>query len=385
MILYLSSAIPDDMFAIFLKDGCINCGHQAQKFNSLVIKGIAFHTAVEIISNPPYSIDANAQESRQVHYGNMHYHVLGTNKGKLHKLGNFREMLNTARKICDINVPETIICDAINPLASLCGIITSRKKHIPSIAIVTDIPEYMDEGRETIFTRITSWLMSKYDGYVLLTEAMNKHVNLNAKPYIIMEGLCDAESLSNAQECEKCKNGSFTCVYTGSLSKNTGIEELVDAFADEDLKCADLRIYGGGQLAEKLKKYEKRYANINYMGIVNNKEAVKAQRKADLLINPRPTDISYGNLSFPSKIMEYMVSGTPVLTTRLPGIPREYFEYMYTVDDNSISSLQDAIKMIMGYTAEERENKGKRARKYVLGEKNCIVQATRILELVGKL
>lgn len=385
MILYLSSAIPDDIFADFLEDGCINCGHQAQKFNSLVIKGMAFHTAVEIISNPPYSNDANIQESRQENYDNMHYHVLGSNKGKLHKLGNFREMLNTAREICQTNVPEAVICDAINPLASLCGIITSKKKHVPSIAIVTDIPEYMDEGKETIFTWITSWLMSKYDGYVLLTEAMNKHVNLNTKPYIVMEGLCDAGELSDAQEREKYKDGSFTCVYTGSLSKNTGIEELVDAFADEGLKCADLLIYGGGQLAEKLKEYEKRCVNIRYMGIVNNKEAVKAQRKADLLINPRPTDISYGNLSFPSKIMEYMASGTPVLTTRLPGIPKEYFGYMYTVDDNSISSLRDALKMIMSYTAEERENKGKRARRYVLGEKNCIVQASRILELVGKL
>lgn len=379
MLLYLSAAVDDADFAKLLGLGWVTGGHQAQKFNSLVIKGLASHTPVNAISNPPYT--AGDGETSETQRGNIHYTCLSANPGRFHKLRNFMEMRAAIKKCCQREKPEAVICDAISPLPSACGLLAGRRYHVPTIAVVTDIPEYMDAGHVSFFTGLTSFLMKKYDGFVFLTEAMNPLENKHGRPYIIMEGLCDAQEAEAEDGGQAEPNGTFTCVYTGSLSENTGLEELLTAFSDSSMVDITLLIYGGGKLADTVRQYEKRCPNIRYGGIVNNQDAVRAQKQADLLINPRPADILYGNVSFPSKLMEYMVSGTPVLTTRLPGIPKAYFEYVYAMDDNSPKEIIHCVKSIISEAAASRNEKGEKARRFVLEQKNNIRQAARILEL----
>lgn len=383
MILYLCSAITDERFSEYLKTGKIKNGHQAQKFNSLIIKGLANYSDVSVVANPPYCSGQEECKTCEDKIENIRYICLGNNQIKLHKLMNFREMYHYAKQFCTKERPEAIICDAINPLASLNALIMSRRYGISTVAIVTDIPEYMDAGRENIFTKITSVLLKKYDAYVLLTEAMNNLVNKKGRPYIIMEGSCDISELEKDDLKEKI-NSRFVCVYTGSLSGGTGIETLVDAFCKIDKNIAELHIYGSGVLVNRIKQVGNKSSNIIYKGNVSNREAVKAQKSADLLINPRPVDILYGNVSFPSKIMEYMASGTPVLTTRLPGIPKEYFNYVYTIEDDTSDGIVEAIYKIMNVVGESRKQLGMQARQYVLENKNNIIQASRIYELARK-
>lgn len=383
MILYLSSVIDDDAFAALVTDGKVTGGHQAQKFNSLVARGLSTITNVIAISNPPYAETEERILSNYVFCDSIKYVSISNNNSRLHKLQNYVEMSNYIKREAKGEIPEAIVCDAINPLASLNAIRYARKWHIPAVAIVTDVPEYMDRGRESIFTRLTSYLLKKYDAYVLLTEGMNQAVNANGKPYIIMEGLC--ESHDDMPALVVNDNAVFTCLYTGSLSRGTGIEELVHAVRQiNDIKI-ELKIYGNGELAEWLEALTKEDERIKYGGVITNAEAVEEQKKADLLINPRPTDIAYGNMSFPSKIMEYMASGTALLTTGLPGIPREYFEYFYLIDDYTANGIAEAIRSVYSLPASERELKAAMAREFVVKNKNNRVQAIRIMNLIGAL
>lgn len=383
MILYLCSAIADKRFSEYLEIGKIKNGHQAQKFNSLIIKGLANYSDVSVVANPPYCSGREVCKTCEDKIENIQYICLGNNQIKLHKLMNFREMYHYAKGFCTKERPEAIICDAINPLASLNALIMGRRYGVSTVAIVTDIPEYMDAGRENIFTRVTSVLLKHYDAYVLLTEAMNNLVNKKGRPYIIMEGSCDISETEKDDSKEK-NNPRFVCVYTGSLSEGTGIETLVEAFCKIDKNIAELHIYGSGVLADRIEQVGNEFSNIIYKGNVSNRESVNAQKSADLLINPRPVNISYGNVSFPSKIMEYMVSGTPVLTTRLPGIPKEYFQYVYTIEDDTSDGIAEAIYKIMNTVQESRKQLGMQARQYVLENKNNIIQARRIYELARK-
>jgi len=51
--------------------------------------------------------------------------------------------------------------------------------------------------------------------------------------------------------------------------------------------------------------------------------------------------------SFPSKLIEYMASATPVLTTRLPGIPPEYEPYVYWIEDDSVEGIEHSLRAVM--------------------------------------
>ena len=381
MILYLSSAIDDEYFAELVKKGYIKVGHQAQKFNSLVIRGLAEHTKVFAVSNPPYDLTKGEISPKTCSENNVCYSITGSNRSKLHKVNNFLQAKRYIKKISKENKIEAVVCDAVNVLASLNAILYSKFHKVPAIAIVTDIPKYLAKGKYTFFTRLMDYLIKKYDGYVLLTKAMDPLVNPNRKPYIIMEGLCEDSSAAEPVE-EKTKNEVFTCVYTGSLALNTGIEELVKAVTLIERQDIKLKVYGNGILADSVKKAQENDSRIEYCGVVTNAEAVEAQRQADLLINPRPADVAYGHVSFPSKIMEYMASGTPLLTTKLPGIPEEYFDYLYLINDYSENGIKKSIETVMEYSFEDRNKFGSAARDFVLKNKNKTIQAKRIIELI---
>jgi glycosyltransferase involved in cell wall biosynthesis len=106
------------------------------------------------------------------------------------------------------------------------------------------------------------------------------------------------------------------------------------------------------------------------------------ERQATLLVNPRSTKEEFTKYSFPSKTIEYMLSGTPVLTTRLQGIPEEYFKYVFSAEDNDVSLLTDAINNALSHTDAELAQMGLGAREYIVKNKNSVAQAKRILEFI---
>ena len=113
-----------------------------------------------------------------------------------------------------------------------------------------------------------------------------------------------------------------------------------------------------------------------------NTEIVKKEQEATLLVNPRPTGEEYVKYSFPSKTMEYMASGTPVLTTVLPGMPKEYHSYVYLLEDETADGITQKLKEVLANSDETLFRKGMEARKFVLEQKNNVIQASKILDML---
>ncbi len=135
----------------------------------------------------------------------------------------------------------------------------------------------------------------------------------------------------------------------------------------------------------QLRKIQKACPAIIYHGNVPNREVVAQELEATLLVNPRPTEGSYTNYSFPSKTLEYMVSGTPVLSAKLGGIPDEYDDYLYYFDDQSPTGLRDALRSLLDKPLPELQERGRGAREFALREKNNVVQARKIADFLSSL
>ena len=82
--------------------------------------------------------------------------------------------------------------------------------------------------------------------------------------------------------------------------------------------------------------------------------------------------------------MEYMASGTPVLTTKLPGMPEEYNDYVYLLEEETEEGVAEALRDILARPKEELHQKGLAAKKFVMEEKNNCVQAKKVLEMVER-
>ena len=77
-----------------------------------------------------------------------------------------------------------------------------------------------------------------------------------------------------------------------------------------------------------------------------------------------------------------MVSGTPVLTARLEGIPKEYESYLFYFNDKEEKGLDIALRNILDRKPNELEEFGEKTRKFVLNNKNNIIQTKRVIDFI---
>ena len=76
--------------------------------------------------------------------------------------------------------------------------------------------------------------------------------------------------------------------------------------------------------------------------------------EADVLVNPRNMDLPENANNFPSKIMEYMATGKPIISTRFPG--NERFEKHVLFSESTAEDLERKMDIILSYHNEEYKN-----------------------------
>ena len=210
---------------------------------------------------------------------------------------------------------------------------------------------------------------------------MNDKVNVKNKPYIVAEGhVCE-----NAAGTDENHERENTVVYAGGISEEYGLKNLIEGFRAAALQDTKLIVFGDGPYAKELEKICAETPNADYRGVKPNAEVIAEERRASLLINPRPTDAEFTKYSFPSKNMEYMASGTPLLTTALGGMPEEYKNYVYLIEKDGADGVAEALKKVFSLTERERAEKGAKAKEFVLTQKSNVAQAKRILDFAKTL
>ena len=144
----------------------------------------------------------------------------------------------------------------------------------------------------------------------------------------------------------------------------------------------ELWLFGDGDYVEEIKKYAEIDKRIKFYGRVSRDEVLKFEKKAHLLVNVRSDREEYTKYSFPSKTMEYMLSGTPVLTSRLPGIPDEYYDCLYNISDCNTETIAEKFRQIFSLSDDERYSFGLRSKKWVSDNKNANIQTEKLINFI---
>lgn len=278
-----------------------------------------------------------------------------------------------------------VILDILNVSLSMGAIKACQEKHIKTIGIITDLPEMLVPNEKAIYVKACKKIIEGCSGFLLLTEAMNDSVNKERrKPYTIIEGQADS-SMAYLKNIMENKYKKKVCLYSGSLNKVNGIAFMVNGFLNAEIPDSELHLYGEGDYVDDLLKICSENKNVKYFGVKMNKEIIQEQMKATLLINPRPTNQEFVKYSFPSKIMEYMASGTPVLTTCLPAMPSAYYAHVYLLKEETPKGMAGALIKILQKPEEELYKKGKKAKEFILNNKNETRQAEKLYQLAKRL
>ena len=265
-----------------------------------------------------------------------------------------------------------------------------KKYDIKVCAIVPDIPEFMITYRKD-YSPIRRWLNSidvsnseRYrnciDGYVFLSRFMDEMINKYHKPYVVVDGICDIAVFPQKNN----KTDEKFVLYAGKISSMFGVDMLVDAFLGLDREDYKLVLCGDGDYADKLREIANKNDNIQFLGSIPHKRVLELEINADLLVDPRPSDVQLVKMSFPSKIIEYMASGTPVLTTNLPCFDDVYRKYQYRIEDESVEGIQKALNEVLGIEKTERRILGKSAKEFIYQNKTISKQCKIIFNLIDE-
>lgn len=154
----------------------------------------------------------------------------------------------------------------------------------------------------------------KVDSYVVLTEPMTEDLQVGQRPYCVVEGIYEPAAHPPAE------------------------------------------------------KAQRQDSRIRYLGQVSSAETRQVILEGDVLVNPRKNDSDYTKYSFPSKIIDYLATGNPVVAYRLDGMSAVYGEFIHYVEDDRAEALRRAIRQALGEAPEQSWKRSENALRYLTQE-----------------
>lgn len=271
--------------------------------------------------------------------------------------------------------------------------LVSRLTGSPRVVTLTDLADfsYSPERVASAPWWKRRWLNSyaarvrslerSYDGYVLLTAQMSELVNTRRRPHVVVEGVLNTSDIETGPREDE--GTSRILAHAGTLDQLYGIPRILDAFASLNDPNAELWLFGTGDMDREIESRLREDPRIKFFGFQPRPKVFKALREATLLLNLRDPADAYTKFSFPSKLLEYMASGTPVLTTPLPGIPADYEEHLYFVDATTPEAIAAEVERLLALPSEELRGRGERAQHFVMTMKTADGQCPRVEELLA--
>jgi glycosyltransferase involved in cell wall biosynthesis len=192
---------------------------------------------------------------------------------------------------------------------------------------------------------------------------MKEHLPVGNKPYRVAEGII--ETFPELPEPTVAGKEKYV-VYTGKMFERFGVKALIDGFrklTDPDYR---LVLCGKGDCEAYAKAAQAQDPRIMYLGQVSPEEALSWQSRASALVNPRNVVEEYTRYSFPSKNIEYLLSGKPVVGYFLEGMPQVYQDFMCCVDPSLPAAQGIAAKLdeVLSTDAAQLFEKNKRFYEY---------------------
>jgi glycosyltransferase involved in cell wall biosynthesis len=290
------------------------------------------------------------------------------------------------RAVRSLKSPVIVVYSAHLPFLAAARIVRSFRKDVFLCAILPDLPEFTGVGgrlynmvkiiESALFRRV----VRGFDAFVFLTDAMGERLGIPCERRIVVEGIFNPQDDPREAKDKACAEDGFNILYTGTLAARYGIVDLLEAFERLEVSDARLWICGDGDTRPMIESMASRDPRIRYFGQVSRPQALSLQRQASVLVNPRRPEGEYTIYSFPSKTMEYLASGKPVIMHALPGIPLEYFDHLIIPPTPDADGLAAALLEMADTSPDTLAKRGADGRTFVLTRKSPEVQVARVLQ-----
>jgi len=394
MIIYLGSIYPQSLLDELTKRKQF-ADYPANVFQHSLLKGLEEHyDDIKIITSPvihsSYSVvndicnELNFSHNNKEHLNDLYVGTLPL--PFLQMIVEMRRVYKAIKKNIRKNSNNSLLIYALHSPFLLAAVML-RKNFDCTCVVVPDLPEFMSK-QDTMLKKIgkkldraiINYCLRRLDCYVLLSPYMRDKLPIKGKPWVLMEGIFDTNSIPQ----ESLEREKRTILYCGSLGKKYGVVKLLDAFSLIEKEDYQLWLCGRGDSESEILKRANLDKRIKFYGVVSHDDVLRLQQQATVLINPRSSEGEYTKYSFPSKTMEYLASGTPTIMCHLPAIPHEYDEHLYYIEDESVDGIKKKILEVCEKSQDELDDFGKKASDFIKSHKNAFFQAQKVLGLMDE-
>ena len=284
---------------------------------------------------------------------------------------------------------DAVLVHGVNSALLSAALSIGCRTGTPVVVIVTDAPSIRTRFDNQITwqlkqldRRLIRALLSRVAGVVVLTRQLAEDF-APGLPMLLLEGISSVSHGVGAPHLQHETLASDDAVprqpivvYAGGVNREYGVLDLVEA-AERSHRQWSLVVYGRGPDVAAVQAVAARSPKVHYGGMVDAMELKSVYARADLLVNPRPPGEDFVKYSFPSKLLEYLATGTPVMTTRLPTLPLDYAAHL-TITEEGSAGLMASIDAYFEIPRATRRAQGLSARQFILETRGTRAQGIRL-------
>lgn len=220
------------------------------------------------------------------------------------------------------------------------------------------------------------------DGRIVITEAI-AHDYAPGKHFLMIDGGISENIVNHLfplEYNEKRINTTFLCA--GSLWSGNGIKHLLDSLKINKNPKIKIFFAGKGPDLDLILIASKNDDRIQYLGMLSTQELFEVYKKVDVLLNIRVIPSEEGRYLFPSKLLEYLVVGKFVVTTKAVHIEKEYGNYCYVLNDIEPKTISEMFDEVSEISNETFLNKGLNSRNYMLKNNTWEAKTEQIINYI---
>ncbi len=324
--LYLTKAVEATIYEEGLLNGNIFINPSNQNFHKKMIETLSLIDSTTVISFNHVKSTTNSS------YNYVH---LNTNKLKKYTSGSKQYI----KQIESLSSYTHCFFDPLNvEILLVAKRIMNKYKNIKMIPIITDNPENIT-NTSRLYRFITRKILKTFNYYICLNEELNNLFNTQNKSNITLHGIAQ-----NIDEVEPIKNKKEYYFFGGALYEMYGIVDLITSFIQLNDSSIELLIAGHGPLVDYIEAISTTVPNVKYIGLLSPNTISTYIKGSIAVINPRPINEKIDKESIPSKLIDYLYSMTPVISTTNYYLYNEFKECAIWYDNNDGNTLLSCLK-----------------------------------------
>ena len=221
----------------------------------------------------------------------------------------------------------------------------------------------------------------KLDGRIVINEAIVDHY-APGKDSILIDGGINDSIISQLFSLEESQSPLYTFVCAGMLWDQNGTKLIIDAMRVNTNPKIRVIFAGRGIDVPLIESASKEDSRISYAGMLSLQELFGIYKEADVLLNLRlEEEIDF---HFPSKLLEYMVTGKLVVSTPIAHAERDYGHFIKFLQEASPNSLSELMNSITEIPKKVLFQKGIEERAFMISNRNWARRTEDILCYLNK-